>query len=77
MVFEISSSKCCTALYIVLQPCAHRPARMEVPVQLQTTALVSVGLLDSHVNKVHTQLCIIYTSLVCLYDGVIQLLCSL
>ena len=39
---------------IDLQPFAHRPARMEVPVQLQTAALVLVGGLDGHVKKVWT-----------------------
>ena len=37
-----------------LQPCAHRDARMEAPVQLQIAAFVSVGGLDSHVKKVAT-----------------------
>ena len=39
---------------IDLQPFAHRPARMEVPVQLQTAAFVLVGGLDGHVKKVWT-----------------------
>ena len=39
-----------------LQPRAHKDARMEAPVPLQTAAFVSVGGLDSHVQKVATYL---------------------
>ena len=53
---ENISSTAALCSFIDLQPCAHRPARMEVPVQLQIPAVVSVDGLDCHVEKVWTDL---------------------